>query len=229
MAGHSLQALLKRARQRHRDGDLAGALKDFRTILAIRPGVPEVLLLASSAALVLGQPADAAQLARQAVRARRDGPAQLTLGRALLAQDRPTDAREPLAAAAGDPRVGVDAAFLLGECCSRLGDLPAAIEAYASVVRARPRHAAAWLALGRRLAAAGKHEKALDALATARSLRPDDVGGTAAYGMAALAAGRYDAAREAADTVTAIDPRALPVLRLRGRLEKAEGLSLIHI
>mgnify|MGYP000724164190 CR=1 FL=1 len=39
MAGHSLQALLQRARRRHRGGDLAGALKDYRKILARRPGV----------------------------------------------------------------------------------------------------------------------------------------------------------------------------------------------
>jgi tetratricopeptide (TPR) repeat protein len=223
VAGHSLQALLQRARRRHRDGDPAAALKDYRKVLARRPGVPEVLLLASTAALESGQLAEAEKLARQAVRARRDGPAQLMLGRALLAQDRPAAAREPLTAAGGDPRVGADAAFLLGECCGRLGDLPAAIEAYAGAVRTNPQHAAAWLALGRRLSAAGRHGQALEALATARALRPDDAGVAAACGMAALAAGRYDEARDAADRATAVEPRAPDVLRLRGRLEKAAG------
>lgn len=223
MADRRLTDQLCRAQQKHRAGHLVEAIAGYRRILDRYPRVPEILVLAATALCELGRLRAAESLARRAVAARDDGPGRLTLGRILLAQARPVDAREELRAASDDPRVAADALFLLGEACRATADPKAATEAYERTIAVNPTNAAAWLALGRLYVRAGRDGPAEKALARARVLRPEDPEILAQIGLGSLAAGRYAEADRVASEAEALSPRAPAVLAFLGRLRKAQG------
>lgn len=223
MTKRPLDEQLKAARERHRAGDYAGALAGYRKILGRQPRVPEILVLAATAALDLGRHEEAERLARRAVHVRADGPGQLTLGRVLLERGDLAAARQTLKAAAGDPRVAADAHYLLGEARLDAGETESARAAFELAVEDRPGHGRAWLALGRLHGRAGRQAEALSALERAARLRPRDAECQLALGRAALTAGRYRLAERALAAATAADPDAPRVLALLGRLRKAQG------
>ena len=112
MTDRRLAERLRDGQRRHRRGDLSGALECYRQVLASRPALPEVLVLAATAATELGRLEDAERYARRAVHARPDAAANLTLGRVLLGRGELSDARAAFSAAAADPRLAGDSLFL---------------------------------------------------------------------------------------------------------------------
>lgn len=141
-------ALLQEGAARHARGDVAGAARLYRRVLARRPGDPNALNLLGLAARQQGDLRAALELSAKAVAARPDSPIFLANHGAALAEagDFPRAIAAMRAALARRPE---DATTLrnLGQALTAAGDAAAALAPLARAVALRPQMAEAWLAL----------------------------------------------------------------------------------
>jgi tetratricopeptide (TPR) repeat protein len=149
------------------------------------------------AALRHGDPARAAELARELVAANpRDAVAAQALGHALLMQDRPREAVDGLRASAAlsqDPALET----LFARALARAGQREAALGELQRTTRRRPAFVLAFLELGELLAQAGCFDEAQAVFADGLALTPDS--GVLRVGLGQLCLKLNDRARARAE------------------------------
>jgi len=148
--------LLRDGAARHAKGDLDGAARLYRKVLARRPGDPNALNLLGVVARQRGEVARALDLSGQAVAARPDSPIFLANhGAALAEAGRLPDAikvmRAALARRPDDPTTLRN----LGQAMTTLGDSAGAIAPLRRATELAPQAPEPWLALAHALREAG--------------------------------------------------------------------------
>ena len=148
--------LLRDGAARHARGDLEGAARLYRKVLARRPGDPNALNLLGVVARQRGEVARALDLSGQAVTARPDSPIFLANhGAALAEAGRLPDAvkvmRAALARRPDDPTTLRN----LGQAMTALGDATGAIAPLRRATELAPQAAEPWLALAHALRESG--------------------------------------------------------------------------
>ncbi len=164
----SVDELLKEGAARHARGDLAGAARMYRKVLARQPGDGNALNLLGLVARQQGDLAAALDLSAKAVMARPDSPIFLANHGAALAEagHLPRAIAAMRAALARRPE---DAMTLrnLGQAMTAAGDAAGAIAPLRQAVALRPEMAEAWLALAHAL----RESEEAEAAAAARRAR----------------------------------------------------------
>ena len=156
MAQAPVDEILRDGAARHARGDLDGAARLYRKVLAQRPGDANALNLLSVIARQRGDLPRALDLSRQAVIARPDSPVFLANhGAALAEAGRLPDAVRVLAAALSRRPDDVTTLRNLGQALTALGDPSGAIAPLRRAVALAPAAPEAWLALAHALREAG--------------------------------------------------------------------------
>ena len=188
----SAAAILASAFERHRTGDLAGALDGYRQALAVEPDNADALNLAASATRGLGDTAEAIALARRAAAA---APARAdvryNLGNALSAAGDAAGAAEAFRAALEIAPDNADAAANLGVALARLGDLDGAEAAYGTALAHAPDHRIAGLNLANLVGERGRAEENLRRLRDVVRRHPDLAEGHYNLALSLLRAGDW--------------------------------------
>lgn len=157
MAQASVDELLREGAGRHARGDLDGAARLYRKVLARRPGEPNALNLLGVVARQRGELARALELSSQAVAARPDSPVFLANhGAALAEAGRLAEAVRVLRAALA--RRPEDPVTLrnLGQVLCAMGDAPGAIAPLTRATGLLPDAPEPWLALAHALRESGE-------------------------------------------------------------------------
>jgi predicted TPR repeat methyltransferase len=183
--------VLRDGAARHAKGDLDGAARLYRKVLARRPGDPNALNLLGVVARQRGDVARAVELSGQAVAARPDSPVFLANHGAALAEagHLPRAAQAMRAALARRPD---DPTTLrnLGQAMTAMGDATGAVAPLRRATKLAPQAPEPWLALAHALREAGA-PGAADAARHALSApgAPDAVAQQARFLLAALGEG----------------------------------------
>jgi predicted TPR repeat methyltransferase len=188
-AQDQLEALLQEGAARHARGDLPGAARCYRKVLARRPADANAMNLLGLAARQQGDLAAALELSGKAVAARPDSPIFLANHGATLAalgQFR----RAVAAMRAALARRPDDAMTLrnLGQALTEAGDAAGALAPLRQAVALKPEMAGAWLALAHALHEAGDAEAAEAAQRTLALAEEGPLAAQAKYLLAALGA-----------------------------------------
>jgi predicted TPR repeat methyltransferase len=157
MAQVPLEELLREGATRHAAGDLDGAARLYRKVLAQRPGEPNALNLLGVVARQRGELQKALDFGLQAVRARPDSPTFLTnLGATFADLGRFPDAIRAMRASLA--RRPDDALTLrnLGQAMAAAGDAAGAIAPLRRATALAPTAPEPWLALAHALREAGE-------------------------------------------------------------------------
>ena len=223
--------LLQRGMALHRGGDLAGAAREYRAILAREPDHPDALHLLGLIAYREGRLEDARALIGRALAGDPRNPVfHANLGN--VAKD-----AGDVAAAAASYRSALDADPRMPAPRNNLGTLllaqrrfDEAVACFRGVLDGAPDHARAWFNLGCALAQQGSLAAAADAHQRGTALAPDHAQGWGELGLTLLALGRLDEAVQAFGRRVDADPtdagaRADLALALhrRGDLEAARA------
>ncbi len=214
---------LARARQLHRAGDADAALAIYGRILEADPGQPDVLILAATAAMQLRRLDEAETLARNAIRARPDGPGWITLGRILAQRGETGEAIDCFRQARSDPRVAADAAFHEGQLERAAGRLEAAAEALGAALDAAPSHGPAWNELGVVRMAQYRHGEARECFENSLGRRPDDGPTLANLARACIELGDLSCAERVIGDLLRRDDDPSGAMKLLGNLRKHQG------
>jgi tetratricopeptide (TPR) repeat protein len=223
MASQAVPKLVKEGRQRHRAGDIAGALDCYKRFLRKKPQQVDVLLLAAMAAAQINETQLAEQLARRAARYRPDAKSFITLGRVLVQQESWDEAIGVLRKAAMDQQVGIDARFQLGQALARLGRTSEAEQQFTELLGDAPEHAPAWNELGLLQMGQDRPDEAVVSFGASLRHRPNDAGTLANLGAAYLVTGRPAEAEESVVAALSAEPGQLDALRTLGLLCKDQG------
>jgi len=215
--------LVEQGRQRHRAGDIAGALDCYRRFLRRRPRQVDVLLLAAMAASQIDETQEAEQLARRAARCRPDARSFVTLGRILMQQEAWQEAVGLFQKAVTDSQVGNDARFQLGQALMRLGRSKDAEQQFAQLVADAPEHAPAWNELGLAQMGRNRPDEATTSFSASLDHRPGDVGTLANMGSACMQAGRPVEAEDSIRAALSVEPDHHGALMTLGVLCKDQG------
>ncbi|HEV7267181.1 MAG TPA: tetratricopeptide repeat protein [Falsiroseomonas sp.] len=168
MAQASPEELLREGTARHARGDLEGAARRYRQVLAQRPRDGNALNLLGVVARQQGDLARALDLAAQAVAARPDSPIFLVnQGAALAEAGRLAEAARALRSALAHRPDDPVALRNLGQVLTTAGDPRAALTPLRRAVALAPAAPEPWLALAHALREAGE---ANEAVAAARRL-----------------------------------------------------------
>ncbi len=158
--------------------------------------------------LQAGRTKEAVNLAKRAVKASpSDGEAQLILGVAQLALQRPALALSPLRKAVQLIPAEPEAHFQLGLCLRQLGETNAAAEALSQCLALRPDFAPGYQQLGFLLAEEGLFDQAEQALLLACQFDPQDAESAFRLGIIADQKGDQKAAIERYSQAIAANPR----------------------
>jgi predicted TPR repeat methyltransferase len=161
MGQGSAEEFLREGAARHTRGDLAGAARLYRRVLALAPGEPNALNLLGVIARQRGDLPQALDLASKAVAARPGNPVFLAnQGAALAEAGRIADAVAAFRAALA--RRPDDALTLrnLGQALTAMGDARSAIPVLRRAVTLAPTAPEPWLALAHALREAGEPDAA---------------------------------------------------------------------
>jgi predicted TPR repeat methyltransferase len=157
MAQASADELLREGAARHARGDLDGAARLYRKVLAQRPNEGNALNLLGVVARQRGDLAKALQLGAQAVAARPDSPVFLANhGSALAEAGRLPEAAQALRAALARRPDDPVALRNLGQVLTSQGDAAGALAPLRRAVALAPQAAEPWLALAHALREAGE-------------------------------------------------------------------------
>lgn len=223
MASHPAPKLVEEGRQRHRAGDISGALDCYKRFLRRQPRNADVLLLAAMAAAQINETQQAEQFARRAARCRPDAKSFVTLGRVLIQQEAWDEAVGILQQAVADAHVGVDARFQLGQALACLGRTREAEKQFTELVGGTPGHAGAWNELGLLQMERDRPDEAAVSFSTSLRHRPTDAGTLANLGAAYLVTGRPTEAEDSVAAALSIEPDQHDALRTLGLLCKDHG------
>jgi len=209
-------ALMARALELHRAGDVAAADEAYRAVIAAMPGLADAHYRHARLLLGMGRNADALAASERASELV-PGEARVlsTRATALRALGRNQEALEAwTAAATRDPGL-VEAHFGRGIVLRALGDAVAAVEAYRRTVALWPAHADAHYNLGNLLLSLGRVDEAESAFRLAAEARPGFADAHFNRALALRRLGRLNAAAEAMDAAIALKPE----FELRARIE----------
>ena len=157
MAQASADDWLREAAARHARGDLEGATRLYRKVLARRPGDANALNLLGVAARQRGEIGQALELAAQAVKARPDSPVFLAnQGAALAEAGRLPEAAQALRAALARRPEDPMTLRNLGQVLAAAGDPAGALVPLRRAVALAPAAPEPWLALAHALREAGE-------------------------------------------------------------------------
>jgi predicted TPR repeat methyltransferase len=157
MAQASVDELLRDGAARHARGDLDGAARLYRKVLAQRPGEGNALNLLGVLSRQRGELPKALEFCAKAVAARPDSPAFLTNYGAVLAEaGRLEEAARTLRAALARRPDDPVALRNLGQALTGLGDAAGATAPLRRAVELAPGAAEPWLALAHALREAGE-------------------------------------------------------------------------
>jgi predicted TPR repeat methyltransferase len=157
MAQASLDELLREGAARHARGDLDGAARLYRRVLARQPGEPNALNLLGVLARQRGELGRALELSAQAVAARPDSPVFLANhGGALAEAGRLREAAAALSAALARRPEDPVALRNLGQVLAAMGDATGALAPLRRAVAVAPGAPEPWLALAHALREAGE-------------------------------------------------------------------------
>lgn len=157
MAQDQVEAWLREGAARHARGELDGAARLYRKVLARRPGEANALNLLGVVARQRGDVARALDLAAQAVAARPDSPIFLAnQGAALAEAGRLAEASQALRAALARRPDDVVALRNLGQVLAAAGDPRGALAPLRRAVALAPALPEPWLALAHALREAGE-------------------------------------------------------------------------
>ena len=223
MASQAVPKLVNEGRQRHRAGDIAGALDCYKRFLRKKPQQVDVLLLAAMAAAQINETQQAEQLARKAARYRPDAKSFITLGRVLVQQESWDEAVGVLRKAVMDQQVGIDARFQLGQALARLGRTAEAEQQFTELLGDAPEHAPAWSELGLLQMGQDRPDEAVVSFGASLRHRRDDAGTLANLGAAYLVTGRPAEAEESVVAALSAEPGQPDALRTLGLLCKDQG------
>ena len=185
-------ALFAEAVGRHQAGDLAGAERLYRQLLAAVPGHAPTLTNLGVIVARTGDPAEAERLYAAAVAAAPESPdAHYNLGNLLRRRGRPAEAaaayHTALRLAPDHARAHLNLGLALGD----LGDWPAAVECLRRAVELDPLSPDCYNLLGDALYRIGRPAEAVAAFRAAVARHPDDPRGRHNLGLALAAGGQH--------------------------------------
>lgn len=165
--------LFQAGRKKHQAGDLRGAQRAYRDLLAMQPGHAEGWNGLAMLELQENRPVEAEQAARQSIAA---DPKKAVyhhhLGVALRNQKKVEEALVAFQQAAElDPQL-IEAKIKVGEMLERLQRGPEAVQIYREVVAQSPKHVPTWNSLGILLTSLGRYEEAVKSYQAAIKLDP---------------------------------------------------------
>jgi predicted TPR repeat methyltransferase len=193
----SPEALLQEGAARHARGDLDGAARLYRKVLAQRPGDGNALNLLGVIARQRGEVTRALDLSARAVAARPDSPIFLAnYGAALAEAGRLPEAIRALGASLARRADDVTVLRNLGQALTAAGDAAAALVPLRRAVALRPEAPEPWMALAHALREAGQ-DGAAEAARRALAI-PEITASMAAQARFLLAAVGEDAAPDRA-------------------------------
>lgn len=134
-----IDAFFRQGQQLHLAGRLAEAEHIYRQVIAAAPRHAEALHALGALALQAGRPAVADTLLSQAIGVRPAADFQLTRAHALLALQRPGEAEQVVRQVLRGRSQNAEAHQVMGHALCDLAQPDAAIEAYETALRLRPR------------------------------------------------------------------------------------------
>lgn len=223
------RAMFAQAYRLHQAGDVEGASRIYRAVLAINPRDVNSLHLLGVACLKLGRTDEAIGLIGEALDLMPHfAAARANLGEALMKGGQPATALAEYDRALELRADYVEALFGRALALQTLGRLEEAVEAYGQVLAARPNLAEAIGNLGNAFAALGRRDEALATYRRAIAVKPDHVDAYFNLGAALQADDRLDEAEDAYRRALDLQPNHEAarvglgiVLRLMGRAVEA--------
>ncbi len=214
---------IEQAVRLHSAGDLAGAEKIYRQILATNPNHPDALHLLGVIAHQVGRHADAADLISSAIRLNSRNPDyHINLGEALAALNRLDEAIVEYRAAIQLNSREVIAWSNLAAAYLAQENLDEAIVAARTALSIKPDDAGALANLGIGLTRQGKFDEAIAILSRAAKRNPRSAQAQTNLGMALLAVNRLEESIAASRSALSIDPNyALAWNNLGAALQQA--------
>ena len=206
-AAPHLSQLLDQAISRHQAGDLAGAERGYRQVLAASPGHPDALHLLGMIAHQAGDNEGALELIDQAIAIR---PLASTYhgnrGIVLLAAGRARDAEASLREAVELKHDDAIAHFHLGNTLATLGNFNGAVASLRLAVEHAPDNAPARTNLALACRSAGRFDEAIEAYGEAIRLDPVSAELHAGHGFVLHRRGRLDQAVAAYREALRLEP-----------------------
>ena len=220
-----IPALLNRAIQLHRTGQLAAAAAHYREVLASAPRDANALHLLGLVHREQGEQAQAAELFTRAIAADPSvAPFRLNRGLSLRALGRAAEALEDFRRARElDPALA-EAHHQEGNVLKQLGRPAEAVTALSAAAQLAPEAAPIWLNLGVASLESGDPTRAVPSFRRAIALEPSRPEAHNILGVALLAAGELSSARAAFGEALRLNPQFAPAHDNLGRLAKSAGL-----
>jgi predicted O-linked N-acetylglucosamine transferase (SPINDLY family) len=211
------EATVAAAKQKHRQGDLAGAEALYRQVLAHEPDNAGVLHLLGLVELQRGRPGEAVlTLGRAAAADPGSADCLANLGVALATQGKVGEAASAYQRALAIRPAFPEARFNLAAALVGLGRLDEAVAAYRQVLAERPDFPAAWHNLANLLRRKGEAAQALEVSRQAAARWPDSAEAHNTLGAGLHEQGRPQEALAAFDRALALRPDFAEALSNKG-------------
>ncbi len=209
-AGPALRAL-EAAYERHRAGDLGGAERAYRRVLALDPGNAPALSHLAAFERGRGNPEAARALLSRAVESDpRDASTRSNLANLLQELGRVPEARSQYLEALRIEPSHLSARYNLGKALQRLGEFEEAVGCFEALCALAPEDAGAWTALGLACQDAGKSEQALASQRRALAIDPGHAEAHNSLGTLHMEHGAFAEAEAAFRAALRSDPAFSP-------------------